>query len=184
MDALNRTAYAILGLLAMGPRSGFDIKKESEEVLGHFWHESYGHIYPILRRLHRDGLVEKRVREQSGRPNRHVYSITEDGMAELREWLVAPVAVTPPRNELLLKVFFGRHSGPEAVRDVVADYRARQSERLERLRVVVERLDDQQRADASYVYWRLTAELGLRAMKVVTEWADDAIATLEEMDET
>jgi PadR family transcriptional regulator, regulatory protein AphA len=183
MTDLNRTAFAILGLLAMGPRSGFDIKKESEEVLGHFWHESYGHIYPILRRLHRDGLVEKRVEEQSGRPNRHVYSITADGMAELREWLEAPVEVTPPRNEVLLKVFFGQHSGPETVRDVLADYRARQSERLGRLRAVVERLDGQQREDPSYVYWRLTAELGLRAMQVVTEWADDAIAKLEEMEE-
>lgn len=183
MTPSNRTAYAILGLLGMGPRSGFDIKKESEEVLGHFWHESYGHIYPILRRLHRDGLVDKRVQEQSGRPNRHIYSITEDGLAELREWLVSPVEVTPPRNELLLKVFFGRHSGPGAVRDVLVDYRARQSERRGHLQAVVERLDAEQREDPSYVYWRLTAELGLRAMKVVTEWADDAIATLEEMEE-
>ena len=73
-------------------------------MLGHFWHESYGHIYPILRRLHRDGLVEKSVEAHDGLPNRHVYSITSDGHAELEEWLRRPVEHTPPRNELLLKV--------------------------------------------------------------------------------
>jgi PadR family transcriptional regulator, regulatory protein AphA len=182
MFARNRTAYAILGLLAQQPRSGYDIKKVSEEVLSHFWHESYGHIYPILQRLHRAGLVEKRVETQEGRPDRHVYSVTADGLAELREWLAAPVEVTGPRNELLLKVFFAEQGGPAALRAVLEDYRARQAESLARLRAVVERLDDQDRDDPSYEYWRLTAELGLRAMAVVTEWATEAIAKLDDME--
>ncbi|MDX1622432.1 MAG: PadR family transcriptional regulator [Gemmatimonadota bacterium] len=179
----NRTEYAILGLLALGPRSGYDIKKEAEEVLGHFWHESYGHIYPTLGRLHGDGLVEKRVEVQEGRPNRNVYSITTDGEAELNEWLTEPVERRPPRNELLLKVFFGRFSGPEAVRSILEDYRDQQAEALARLETAVEMLDAGERGNPSYAYWRMTAELGLRAMAVVVQWCEDTARLLEEMEE-
>jgi PadR family transcriptional regulator, regulatory protein AphA len=179
----NRTEYAVLGLLASAPRSGYDIKKEVEEVLGHFWHESYGHIYPILRRLHEDGLVDKRVERQPGLPNRNVYSITLDGEAELEEWLARPVERIPPRNELLLKVFFGQLSGPATVRAVIEDYRTQQAVALVRLRQAVEQLDTEKGADPSYLYWRMTAELGLRAGAIVVDWCDEVASRLQEMEE-
>ena len=46
----NRSKYAVLGMLATGPKSGYDIKQTIETSIGHFWNESYGQIYPILKR--------------------------------------------------------------------------------------------------------------------------------------
>jgi PadR family transcriptional regulator AphA len=57
----NKTEFAILGLLASGPRSGYDIRKEVQDTLSHFWNESIGHIYPMLRRLHGKGLVSRKT---------------------------------------------------------------------------------------------------------------------------
>ncbi|HEX9728289.1 MAG TPA: PadR family transcriptional regulator [Gemmatimonadales bacterium] len=178
----NRTTYAILGLLADGPRSGYDIKREVEETLGHFWRESYGQIYPILRRLHQDGLVEKQVQVRADRPNRNEYSITSDGLAELRAWLARPVDHTPPRSELLLKVFFGRHGDPAAIRQIVQQYGADQSQALTTLTSVVARLDREATDDPSYPYWRMTAELGLEAMTAVTTWCAHATEELARME--
>ena len=47
----NKSKYAIMGMLSMGPMSGYDIKKRFEKSLSYFWNESYGQIYPILRKL-------------------------------------------------------------------------------------------------------------------------------------
>ena len=48
----------VLGLLAHGPRSGYDIKAAVDRSTRFFWAASYGQIYPELRRLEREGLVE------------------------------------------------------------------------------------------------------------------------------
>lgn len=179
MTRTNRTEYAILGLLALGPRSGYDIKRDVEEALGHFWHESYGHIYPILKRLHSHGLAERRKEQDEGRPTRHVYSLTADGRAELEAWLAQPVERTPPRNELLLKVFFGRFTTPETLRNLLTDYRDRQAEALASLEQVGAVLEAE--AGSDLPYWMMTRDLGLRAMRTFLEWADDTIEKLDHM---
>ena len=43
--------YAVLGMLSMGLKTGYAMKKHVEGNLGHFWSESYGQIYPVLRQL-------------------------------------------------------------------------------------------------------------------------------------
>src|ERR1700722_14027305 len=100
---------ALLGLLTMKPMSGYDIKALIPQSIGNFWSESYGQIYPSLKRLAETGLVEKKTQRQKGKPDRHVYSLTEDGRARLRDWLKLPVVAEVPRHELLLKLFFGAH---------------------------------------------------------------------------
>ena len=173
-----RTEYALLGLLADGPRSGYDIKKEVEQVLSHFWTESYGNIYPTLRRLHEDGLADRRSEPSQSGPPRSVYSITQDGLAELQDWLTRPARIGPPRNELLLKLFFGRHAEPGALKGVVEAYRSAAveiQERLEQARTQVER-SAPDNADA--VYWLMTVRLGLATLPTIIAWCDDVLDTL------
>src|SRR5262245_1904890 len=99
--------YAILGLLAIEPMSGYDIRKFVQEVLSNFWNESYGRIYPLLGELTRQGLATKRFEKQKGRPDRQVYRITRRGRAELRAWLRLPPQPTQIRNEASLKLLLG-----------------------------------------------------------------------------
>src|SRR5690606_9913997 len=101
MAAVNRTEYAVLGPLALGARTGYDIKKMADGALGHFWNESFGHIYPILRRLDARGWVTSTVEPQEGRPDRKVYALTPAGEEALREWFALPGEPVPPRNQAL-----------------------------------------------------------------------------------
>src|SRR2546428_10589522 len=107
------TEYAVLGMLALGPGSGYDLKKRIEGSIAHFWSESYGQIYPILGHLASQGLVERRLERQKGKPDRQVYSITAEGQERLRAWLTAPARDESLPSELLLKLFFGRRRPPE-----------------------------------------------------------------------
>ena len=59
MPRENKTKYAVLGLLAYAPLSGYDIRRIYAQSLGNFWSESYGHIYPILKRLKAEGLATR-----------------------------------------------------------------------------------------------------------------------------
>src|SRR5262249_56680091 len=124
------TEYAVLGMLAMGPGSGYDLKKRIEGSIAHFWSESYGQIYPIVSRLAAEGLIARRLERQKGKPDRHVYSITAAGHERLGRWLGEPAREQGIRSELLLKLFFGRHRPVEETIRHVSRVREHQQELL------------------------------------------------------
>lgn len=180
---VNPTEFAILGLLAEQPRTGYDIKKEAEGRLRHFWSESFGHLYPMLRRLKSRRLVSVRtVAGSRGRPDRMVYSITAAGRRALRGWFDRPPPPPHPRNELLLRLFLGRHAPPEALlRDLVA-YRAGLSSALAALRSVEARLALEPEPPADAPYWGLVLSFGTTLYEALVKWSDGAERTLRRSD--
>ena len=103
----NKTKYAILGVLSMGPMSGYDINKIFQERLNYVWSESYGQLYPMLKRMEQEELIEKCAGNQEGRIDRKVYQLTEKGLDEFREWHPRTIGYQITRKELLLKLIFG-----------------------------------------------------------------------------
>jgi DNA-binding PadR family transcriptional regulator len=102
----SRTAYVILGMLSIQPNlSGYEIHKAIEDNFGSFWGESYGQIYPSLKRLVAEGLIEPGKLVSGPGRRRQGYALTDAGRASLREWLALPFQNDPPRNEFLLKLF-------------------------------------------------------------------------------
>ena len=106
------TRFAILGMLNDSPMSGYDLKKRIESELGHFWRESYGKIYPELRTMVERGLATVRKESQDGRPSRKVYTITVNGMVELKKWVSSPPDDPLGIPELLLKIYHGHQVSP------------------------------------------------------------------------
>src|SRR5258708_36444330 len=102
MNGGGTTPNALLGLLSLGSMSGYDIRQLIPRSIGHFWSESYGQIYPGLKRLAEAGLAAKKTKRKKGTLDRYVYSLTAEGREQLRSWLKLPVAEAVPRNELLL----------------------------------------------------------------------------------
>ena len=65
----SQTAYVILGLLSIESRqSGYDMRRTIQGSVGYFWGESYGQIYPTLRRLTAEGLITPHGQAAKGRP--------------------------------------------------------------------------------------------------------------------
>jgi DNA-binding PadR family transcriptional regulator len=173
----SRTPYVILGLLSVEPMTGYDLRQTIERTVGHFWSESYGQLYPALRRLRDDGLI---LGEETAGGRRKVrYTITEAGRTHLIAWLQTPAEPTPPRNELLLKVFFGAHD-PAAILTELR--RAQAASRAEgaRMAAIAALLRDQEADAPELPYWLTTLDLGERVARARAEWADAAIARLED----
>lgn len=95
----------VLGLLALRPRSGYDIKSVVDRSTRFFWAASYGQIYPELKRLEEEGLVEGEDRPNGGR-SRRVYSLTPAGREALVDWFFGDTVTIELRDESLLRLFF------------------------------------------------------------------------------
>ena len=99
-------ATLCLAVLAHGPASGYEIKKELEGgAYAHFFRASFGSIYPALARLAQEGFVTGREQEQAKRPDKKVYRLTPAGRRELSRRLQAPIGPDYIRSEFLLVLF-------------------------------------------------------------------------------
>ncbi len=83
----------ILYALSMGEAHGYEIRQRIFRETG-FWRPSFGTLYPLLRKMREEGLIE--VREEG--PRRKVYALTAKGM-ELAE------KIARVRDELRDKVY-------------------------------------------------------------------------------
>ena len=97
----------LLGLLTIAPMSGYDLGQLIRASIRHFWNESYGQIYPNLPPARRRRFHPAQNRKAKRKPDRQVYSITKKGRERLAQWLSVAPQPEVPRNELLLKIFFG-----------------------------------------------------------------------------
>jgi PadR family transcriptional regulator, regulatory protein AphA len=102
---MNAVTPVVLGMLSPGPRSGYDIKQAVDRSTRFFWAASYGQIYPELRRLETEGLIEGEDAPSGGR-SRRVYRLTKAGGEALREWLFGSTVTIELRDESLLRLFF------------------------------------------------------------------------------
>jgi PadR family transcriptional regulator AphA len=122
--------YGILGLLAFwGPLSGYDLKRLFDHTLSPMWAAAQSQIYTELRRMKELAWVDMQREEQESRPDRKLYSITDQGHAALREWQSQPSENIQVRDELLLKVLFGAFASPadlsQNIRTSIADHEMR-----------------------------------------------------------
>ncbi len=173
-----RTVYVVLGILAIHDnQSGYEIRKTIEQSVGFFWGESYGQLYPTLKRLVAEGLV---VAEGSGIGSRvrRSYSITPAGHECLKAWLAVPFRDDPPRDEFLLKLFFGEQAGPAIS---VAHIRAFQQKArgfLDSI-LILEKLAQAHNAhQPGFPYWMLTLSYGVGQLRAALAWSETALATL------
>jgi DNA-binding PadR family transcriptional regulator len=179
MSTVNKTRFAVLGLLSIRPMSGYDLKQVIEASTRNFWNESYGQIYPVLRELTASGLtVRDDQRKETGRA-RHVYSLTDRGREELHHWLTSPVERQQVRNELLLRLFFGGQVPVEVSIDHVERFRDRQERALQRYEETEAAMDLREAPDdPNRKHWLITLSYGRHQAEAAIAWSDETLAEL------
>ena len=114
--------HALLALLSDGPKYGLQLRQEFEARTGDVWPLNVGQVYTTLQRLERDGFVESDDTSEEG-PQKG-FHITEEGAAELDQWLRTPPNYSsPPREELVIKVLVAVGLPGVDVREVVQVHR-------------------------------------------------------------
>ena len=94
--------FAILGLLARRPSTGYELTQTFDRSLRTSWHASHSQIYPELGKLERAGLAEVVGR---GARRSKTYGLTVAGHEELRRWLVEDEPDRSQRNESGVRLF-------------------------------------------------------------------------------
>jgi len=179
---ISSSTQALLGLLTIEPMSGYDLGQNVRASVGHIWSESYGQIYPNLKKLAAGGLVSSKTEKQKGKPDRRIYSITQKGRDQLMEWLGVPPQAEIPRNEMLLKLFFGSLVPATVliayVERMVVEHRAL----LEKFTHIEreELAEHKHRPEAPF--WRMSARYGQLEMEAHLRWAEETLAALRKLD--
>jgi DNA-binding PadR family transcriptional regulator len=177
----SKTRFAVLGILSYGPMSGYDIKKFYEKNVAGFWSESYGQIYPILKRLAQEGLATRSVHKQEGKPDRHIYAATAKGREELQQWLVEPTGRHVGRHETLLKLMFGKQISLADNILQIERFRDRQKNELKEIETLKGRFENEEIDDPNMPFWRLAFNYGEHVNRAYINWAQEAIEALQEM---
>ncbi|MGW2557444.1 PadR family transcriptional regulator [Streptomyces sp. NPDC001635] len=103
---------ALLALLARGSAHGYELKQALEQLLGSAYPQpNVGQIYVTLGRLEKQGLIDGRDVEQSSRPNKKVYHLTDAGREALRAWFEEPEDEPRVRDEFFMKLALAPQTG-------------------------------------------------------------------------
>ncbi|WP_238019238.1 PadR family transcriptional regulator [Dactylosporangium sp. AC04546] len=161
--------HAVLSLLSDGPSYGYELKGAFESAVGPQWGPlNIGHLYQILDRLSRDGLVQSERQAQAVKPDRVMYEITGEGRAELGRWL----AEASPRSGGFRDDFFlkltaaARSADPDVVQQVLGRQRAHLLRELRNL--------DGLRRKAEDAVVRLLLSAAVRHVEADLAFLDDA----------
>jgi len=176
-----KSKYAILGILSLGPISGYDIKKVFQRSVANFWNESYGQIYPLLRTLVAEGLATRSIEKQLGRPDRHIYAITGKGFEELQRWLMEPVKDQIGRIEIALKLFFGHQVEVADNIRQVEHFREMRERELKALIAIEERLKAEQANRPNLIYMLMTVSYGQHVTQALLQWCEETLSVLRKM---
>lgn len=176
-------AFTILGLLSAGSWSGYDLKKVFAESESLPWSGNNNQIYKTLVELHREGLASQEVQQPAEGPARKVYSITKEGTAALREWLMSAPESPQLRAPILARLIAADVLSAEELDTLLARY-------ADELRLRILGLEELQRRSAGSVagsdrralLQRLTDERPLRLLRDEEAWLHEirwAVTKLE-----
>ncbi len=167
---LSPTSYLVLGMVRLGFRSGYAIKKIADQSTQNFWPTSLALIYPELARLEKGGLLSRRSDPQGGRA-RSAYSITEQGESALSAWLNAErVPSVQIRDEAMLKLFMADAlAEPGDQLELIRRLRERNGEKKEALRGTI--VPQAEAAEAGGIrYVAVAARLSTDLLAYAEEW--------------
>lgn len=113
--------YAILGLLNQNSMSGYDISAKLEGSLKEFWSANHSQIYPELKKLTEEGLVEFKIEITGSVLERKVYTLTAAGKEDFTRWLCTKAdMIATPKDVFRLRMFFSNEIDDETCLGLVA----------------------------------------------------------------
>ncbi|HEY9290177.1 MAG TPA: PadR family transcriptional regulator [Microlunatus sp.] len=166
--------FALLGLLNDRPCSGYDLTRRFEQGIGTYaWHAQHSQIYPELKKMLADDLVQ--IAEEGAR-GRKTYAITELGAQQLREWLLQRPTTAGVRNEYVLRLFLLPALPPADAEQVLHRTIEFAEAQIEQLTGEVDEITEAHGQTTGH--GALAAQYGLRMYHATIDWARWAIEQL------
>ncbi|MBS0288617.1 MAG: PadR family transcriptional regulator [Proteobacteria bacterium] len=179
MSNKSRTKYTILGMLTISPMSGYEIKQAIQRSTAFFWSESEGQIYPALAQCVEKGwaTVQEEASKISTRAKK-TYKITNSGKKELTTWLSKKVQSNLLRNELLLKLFFGKNVEEQENVHHLKTHEKEMKDYLNTFLTLCDNLKIEHKSSPHLKYWLITLDHGIKMTKAELSWCQDTLKVL------
>lgn len=187
--------YAILAILTAAPLTGYETAKRFEGSVGHVWHAPDSQIYPELRRMEAEGLVEGRAERWGANSTKTRYYITPDGEAAFRSWMATPLKYAPSRDVAHMQAAYFEWAEEESVRmhlrDHAAHHRAQIAQWADQIEAIrsrehpmiaarLERYPAEQHE--RIIAFKVFAYEGLiRLAQAEVDWAEDGLSLMDEL---
>jgi len=178
-----KTQFVILGLLSEGPLTGYDIKKIIDLRFSFFWNESYGQIFPMLKQLSEEHLIELVSNQPSMSPSskreKNYYQITEQGRMALLSWLKEPVETETVRFEILLKMYFSNEIDSVVMKEHIEAFKSRYIDKLTMLDLFSAELRPIVDLHDNHAEVLSVINFGQKVYRAYVEWSDETLKQLE-----
>jgi DNA-binding PadR family transcriptional regulator len=184
--------HALLALLDAGPSTGYELAKQFDQSVDYVWHAQHSQIYTELRRLELDGLVVAETQPRGARQlaTKRSYSVTEDGLVELRRWVALRERPAPIRDPAYLKATYLEYGSFDEAREQFRAHREHYLGEIERYRRHIDELERRDtallkrrlehappQAHDPIVAYKVHAYRGLLARaEAEVAWADEGVA--------
>jgi DNA-binding PadR family transcriptional regulator len=176
--------HAILGLLSYKPTTGYDIKQIIDRNISYLWSAKLSQIYRDLGSLEGKGYVTTRIEKQEGRPDKKIYSVTDEGKKTLQDWMIRfPNELLPPiRDEFCIRILFGSSLPVEEIRFQLNKFIKEVQARLEIYRKMpkeIEKYAEEIDLPGEKFFWDLALQKGVFCEEAQLRWARECLVKLE-----
>jgi len=181
--------FGILGLLNYAPMTGYTLKKLFDESVNNIWTASLSQIYRELGSLEKNEFVSSCIEQQDDRPDKKIYSITEEGKKAFKTWLsdFPDKFISPKRDEFMLRIFFGAQLGKSEMKKQLQRFI---EDRKKAFKIIEEKvkISDMGKAiskekmsisDEELFCISLVIKRAQMTNKILIQWAEESIQELE-----
>jgi len=116
------------------PCSGYDLAREFNSSIGFYWKTTHQQIYRELAKLETDKMVISELIRQKNRPDKKIYTVTDQGRQYLIDWIALPSKPTPIKEDMLIKMYVGYLVPADMLVEELEDLKKIHEERLELFR--------------------------------------------------
>jgi DNA-binding PadR family transcriptional regulator len=171
--------HAMLVALLDKEGTGYEIAKQFDGSLGHFWNATHQQIYKELGKLADEGLVAFKQIAQADKPTKKLYRVTTAGRVALIEWLRQPTETSAVKEPLLVKLYAGYLLKPEELLAALERERAQHRIQLQvYLEIEKNHFATPKALSRRHRYAYFTLRNGIYFERAWLKWAGEVIETL------
>lgn len=159
-----RSEDVLLGILSESPSTGYEIKQKFETVFSNFYNASFGSIYPILHKLEQQEKIEVSVVHQEGKPDKKVYTITENGLKSFYYYLQTEIEPRKNKWDFMVRMYFADNLPIQKQKEIIDVELMRQEDSLEELLELQKLLEKRMSR-----FQKFSLETGLKQKEVLIE---------------
>lgn len=165
---------AILGILSYKSLSGYDLKKVIQESPFMHWSGNNNQIYKALVELLDEGYVTNEVCHQESSPSKKIYTITKEGRAALKTWVLSTPEPPEYKKTFLIQLAWAGELNTEELDSIITNY-----ENEVRMQVIMQQENKRRAAflpdrNSKDIYlWEMIYENIISSYKVELSWIQE-----------